>query len=695
MAGTVSTDLAFFDGITGGASKSDGEQVTDWVTAPTLDNEIFFQGSGSLSAKVSKATFTSVFAIVSTISLVGKQIFVWMSNSIPGGLNSAVGGGLRIRVEDGAANWAEWYVGGSDTYFGGWECFTAHMDTTPTNKSATAPTYSALTKVGVVCMQSGSSAKNNFWFDAMRFGTGLTIYGGTSGSPATWQDIITAEELVANKYGVVSRYEGVLLVQGKIMIGTTSAGVATYFLDKTSKVVVFRNKSVPIGFYEILLQGNSTATTQVYFGETVGGVGFSGGAIQSSGTAIFKFTAINEYITDLGLYGLGFFKADTVALPTYSATRNVLSCRFEQCAQVLPSTCTVKYCNFINSTSRGIRFSTTSHNVTECTFINCPQGVHCNVAGTFAFNKLMFYGSDGVTKYDTENSVAATNCDPYADQDTTRPIGNGTITGVGQSFTGNDGTLANVSFFLSKTGLPTGNAVAKLYAHEGIYGTSSIPSGAALVTSENLDVSAVTGSLVEYRLDFTNEVVLTNTVKYVITLEYTGGDGAKYINIGDDTSAPTHGGNACDKTGTWTAVPGSDLKFYVRTGGRVKASATNGSNPAYAYTYESGSPPGTTIISNDVDVVISVVNAANQPIESAQVRVERTSDGFAIVDEATTVSGIADATINYPGSDIDVSVVVRKSTTGTRYYPVRTPTKVKSSGLAATIALTEDTIVGT
>jgi len=307
----------------------------------------------------------------------------------------------------------------------------------------------------------------------------------------------------------------------------------------------------------------------------------------------------------------------------------------------------------------------------------------------------MFYGSDGVTKYDTENSVVATNCDPYVDQDTTRPIGNGTITGVGQSFTGNGGTLANVSFFLSKTGTPTGNAVAKLYAHEGVYGTSSIPSGAALATSENLDVSAITGSLVEYKIDFTDEVTVTNAVNYVITLEYDNGDVGNYINIGDDTSAPTHGGNTCDKTATWSAVPGSDLKFYVRTGGIVKASATNGSNPTYAYTLESGSPPGTTIISNDVDVIISVVNAANQPIQSAQVRVERTSDGFAILDEATTVSGIADATINYPGSDIDVSVIVRKSTAGTRYYPVRTPTKVKAGGLAATIALTEDTIVGT
>jgi len=694
LAGTVTTDLVFFDGVTGG-SISNCDQNTDWVVAPTADSVTFIQGAASLTAKVSKATYTSLFTIVSNVNLTNKQIYVWMNAAAPANLNSMAGGGLRIRVEDAAANWASWYVAGSDTYVGGWECFTAHMGTTPTAKSATAPNYAAITKAGVVCQDLVGSAKENFWFDAMRYGTGVTIYGGTSGDPAVLANIVTTENLIANKWGVVVQYEGILLLQGKLQIGTTSPGVATYFLDKTSKVIIFRSKTVPTGFYEVLLQGNSTATTKVYFGETVGGVGFSGGAVRSGGASLFKFTATNQYITDLGLYGVSFYKADTIALPTYSATRNMLSCSFEQCAEVLPDTCKVQYCNFVNPTSRGIRFSIISHNVTDCTFINCPCGVHCNVAGEFAFNSLMFYGSDGVTKYDTENSVVATNCDPYADQDTTRPIGNGTITGVGQSFTGNGGTLANVSFFLSKTGVPTGNAVAKLYAHEGAYGIDSIPSGAALITSENLDVSAITGSLVDTRLDFLNEVVLTNAVKYVVTLEYDNGDVGNYINIGDDTSAPAHGGNACDKTGTWAAVPGSDLKFYVRTGGRVKASATNGSNPTYAYTLESGSPPGTTIISNDVDVVISVVNAANQPIQSAQVRVERISDGFAILDEATTVSGIADATINYPGSDIDVSVVVRKSTTGTRYYPVRTPTKVKSSGLAATIALTEDTIVGT
>ena len=61
---------------------------------------------------------------------------------------------------------------------------------------------------------------------------------------------------------------------------------------------------------------------------------------------------------------------------------------------------------------------------------------------------------------------------------------------VGQSFTGNGLILNSAEFYLKKKGSPTGNAVVKIYAHSGTYGTSSVPTGSALATSDNFDVSA-------------------------------------------------------------------------------------------------------------------------------------------------------------------------------------------------------------
>jgi len=68
-------------------------------------------------------------------------------------------------------------------------------------------------------------------------------------------------------------------------------------------------------------------------------------------------------------------------------------------------------------------------------------------------------------------------------------------TKVGQSFTGDGNALNSCKFYLQKSGSPTGNAVATLYAHTGTFGTNGTPTGAALATSDNFDVSTLTTNL--------------------------------------------------------------------------------------------------------------------------------------------------------------------------------------------------------
>jgi hypothetical protein len=231
--------------------------------------------------------------------------------------------------------------------------------------------------------------------------------------------------------------------------------------------------------------------------------------------------------------------------------------------------------------------------------------LHAPVAGTFSSSDLNFFGTSGDTKFDTENSSDATTEDSYPDtnQDSTQQLGNGTILGVGQSITGAGGKLSRVRFELSKSGTPTGNAVAKLYTHSGTFGTSSIPTGTALATSENLDVSTLSTTAALVDLEFEDEVTLTNTTKYVIALEYTNGDGSNYVLMGTDTSSPTHGGNASTLTGTtWSPASGTDLIFYVYTGGIVKLNVS-GSNPTYDI--NTGVPPGATVYQSLVNITLT------------------------------------------------------------------------------------------
>lgn len=90
--------------------------------------------------------------------------------------------------------------------------------------------------------------------------------------------------------------------------------------------------------------------------------------------------------------------ADTAGTIT-SKNVEALNCNFESCAEVLPSTGVVKYCNFVSANSRGIRYGT---NVTYCNFISCAIGVNFVVATTYTIYGLIFTNCT----YDVENSVA-------------------------------------------------------------------------------------------------------------------------------------------------------------------------------------------------------------------------------------------------------------------------------------------------
>lgn len=141
--------------------------------------------------------------------------------------------------------------------------------------------------------------------------------------------------------------------------------------------------------------------------------------------------------------------------------------------------------------------------------------------------------------------------------------------GDGQSFAcGVSGyNLTSVKFYVKKTGSPTGNYYAELYAHTGTYGTSSQPTGSPLATSDTLDVSALTTSFQLKELTFSGaqQYALVNGTKYFIAIRYTGGDASNYLLVGGDDTSPTHGGNRDWLTdpSTWNVASGVDVCFYV------------------------------------------------------------------------------------------------------------------------------------
>lgn len=158
-----------------------------------------------------------------------------------------------------------------------------------------------------------------------------------------------------------------------------------------------------------------------------------------------------------------------------------------------------------------------------------------------------------VDSYDESNQSASSAID-------------NTRKGVMQSFTGDGGVLDSVKFYLKKQGSPTGNAVVKIYAHSGTFGTNSIPTGAALATSGTFDISTLTTAYQLITFTFTggDKITLTNGTKYCVALEYADGGFGDYLVVGEDSSSPSHGGNWALLTGSWGSNDNTrDVIFYV------------------------------------------------------------------------------------------------------------------------------------
>jgi len=97
MGGTVSTDLSFFNGATGGSSAADF--LTDWTgSGLAVDTVQFVQGTGSIYSYSAAASTTRYwnFACTST-NVSGKAIYFWFALGKVGWLNTKANGGLTSK----------------------------------------------------------------------------------------------------------------------------------------------------------------------------------------------------------------------------------------------------------------------------------------------------------------------------------------------------------------------------------------------------------------------------------------------------------------------------------------------------------------------------------------------------------------------------------------------------------------------
>jgi len=144
------------------------------------------------------------------------------------------------------------------------------------------------------------------------------------------------------------------------------------------------------------------------------------------------------------------------------------------------------------------------------------------------------------------------------------------VTAIGQSFiTPNDGVSYNLDsakFYINNNSGATGTCYAKLYAHTGTYGSTGLPTGGALATSDAYDCATIGASYALRTFTFSGaqRVSLSPNANYCIVADF--GTFNNWMRVGIDSSTPSHAGNDVRYNAGWIYNPTVglwDIIFYV------------------------------------------------------------------------------------------------------------------------------------
>ncbi len=328
-----------------------------------------------------------------------------------------------------------------------------------------------------------------------------------------------------------------------------------------------------------------------------------------------------------------------------------------------------------------------SINIQKCSFLanadtdNDPGGIEMPDASEgIGMTDIIFSGND----VDLINMSLAVSVDNYDIASAAYDLDD-TADSAAQTFVATAGKLTRAVFGLAKTGTPTGNMKAELFATSG-----GAPTGAALATS-NLLVADDELSTTNYRFiefEFEDEYTLVVSTTYAIAITYTSGTATDYVSVYIDDTVQVHSGEGYSYSGSWS-LETWDMYFRVLRDGFIQIDATD-SDPSSAEE-RAILLRGATKIVNSVNLTITVKDEAGVAIQDAQTSIY-TDDGnrTELMNEDTLSSGIAQEAYNYTG-DQDIVVKVRKASGGTNYVNFSTLGKIESGGYTLLVTLVEDT----
>lgn len=564
----------------------------------------------------------------------------------------------------------------------------ANQTQTQYGYSSTSPTITAIDKM--LILHKGQNATGAFYYTDWHFIKKVTVAGGTSASPVNAQGLFDVGRYCRIPLIAKSGASG-LLAYVPIQIG---GGDAVNFQIDAGALQFPRISS--LADREINYHGANNAIGISYSGK-------SGDVIKHTNSVV---TSPSPYYWEINSAATSAATWDFTGLLIVGANvtlRNVMtfdSMGFTSCPTLIFTDCTVTSGNIKNVPSGNDTLTTNSSTVISSSTINVTGVASgnrwCSVASPVIFANNIFTGSAS-----TGHAIRITTPGTYAL--------------VGNAFTsfGADGTNS-AAIFNDSGGLVTLNI-------SGGGNTPTIRNGTGASTTVNNNVTititvkdesnnniqnarvAIQGSSTSAMFGAvaddggvqtvqttasnnitTNDMTLLPAVPAVNDAYYFGSAEPFYkftVNIGQNGS------------GTWTVI----WEYYNGSTWSTITDASDGTNGFRAGTGNKDvtfSPPSNWVTTSVQSIPAFWVRARVSAYTSvtAQPLGTQSWNYMQIMNELTTVGGVATESFNY-SADTAIIIRIRKSATGsTKYIPANTTGTITSSGFSLTQILIQDNI---
>jgi len=224
-----------------------------------------------------------------------------------------------------------------------------------------------------------------------------SLTGTALGVPATFQDILDAESLSANQYGIAYVWDQIMLTQGIIEIGSTTSGEVTVFKDD-SRIVKFRDDSIIAdGFSKFTVVGETYCELGDETGTAPASVGSKGGTL-SAKTNNFSVVASDANIKKLDLLGLVIDGANLLTLTNTNI--RLISCTIQNSGKItlssgaeLRDSVVTNTTELATSAAIELNSAPTDPEFRDMLIQNNLRGVEISTAGTYDFRNIKFAGN--------------------------------------------------------------------------------------------------------------------------------------------------------------------------------------------------------------------------------------------------------------------------------------------------------------